>query len=51
MTEEGNETKKYALTAELGTLDTPVLARIAKFPAVPSRTGAGPAANAQPAVA
>jgi len=35
------------LTAESGTVDTPVSARIAKFPAVPRRTGAGPAASAR----
>jgi hypothetical protein len=33
--------------AEAGTVETPVLARTAKFAAVPSSTGAGPAAVAQ----
>jgi hypothetical protein len=36
-----------SLMAEAGTVDTPVLARTAKLAAVPSSTGAGPAAVAQ----
>lgn len=44
-------TPTLPLTAELGTEETPVSARTAKFAAVPSRTGAGPAANAHPLMA
>lgn len=42
----GQGSNEYLLTADPGTVDTPVLVRIAKFLAVPSRTGAGPAASA-----
>jgi hypothetical protein len=34
----------YELMAELGTVEIPDLARIAKFAAVPNMTGAGPKA-------